>query len=148
MDQDTLRSLVLDYLVGVLTLANRALELVDDPDETALTRIQELVNRCGDLEASAVPLILAGGASWETMASQLGVAKQSLNRRLSRRSARQVEQAGLRQQTQLSAEWKIQVGLLGQRTRSLARNDPARVSADIAQQLMTRATVKSQRRRW
>lgn len=146
MNEDTLSAWALDYLVEVLTLAERVLDLVDVPQESTLRQIQELVARCGDLEGSAVPLILAGGASWETMAAELGVARQSLHRRLSRKSLGRIERLGLPERAGLPAQWRVQVGLLGERARSLARNDPKRTSGEIAQELMSRAAARSQRR--
>lgn len=142
MDEDTLSASVLDYLVDVLTLAARVLELVDVPEETTLRQIQELVARCGDLEASAVPLILAAGVSWEMMATDLGVTRQSLHRRLSKKSVGRTERAHV-SGPGLPTQWTVQVGLLGERARSLARSDPERTSGEMARKLLTRAAARS-----
>ena len=86
MDGTARASLVADHLVNALRLAIAALNLVDTPHERTLEQLEALEAARRTLEASTVTLLLEDGVTWQSMARQLGVTRQSLHRRLSRKS--------------------------------------------------------------
>lgn len=104
MDEEARAALVAEHLVDALRLAITALSLVDVPQETTLAQLQALEAAREGLEASTVTLLLQAGVTWESMANQLGVTRQSLHRRLSRRSTDL--QAKPRKIGQLEDEWR------------------------------------------
>lgn len=112
MDTETHAALVAGYLTDALNLAVTALSLVDVPQETTLQQLRALEDARQALEASSVILLLQAGATWESMARQLGVTRQSLHRRLSRRSSDL--QAKARDMNRLEKEWKRALSFLEQ----------------------------------
>jgi hypothetical protein len=86
VDDETHEALVAGHLLDALRLVLAALDLVDVPRETTLDQLRALEEARQALEASTVMLLLQAGVTWEAMARQLGVTRQSLHRRLSRKS--------------------------------------------------------------
>jgi hypothetical protein len=85
MDEDAVTALVYAHLMETLRLAVNAATLVELPTVITLRRLRELQQVVEDLEVSTVMLLNRTGVSWERMATELGVTRQSLNRRLSRK---------------------------------------------------------------
>lgn len=92
MNDSQLSLLALQRLVLALEVAIDALAFADVPDDRSLSRARALKWGAEDLELSTVALLLEGGASWETLAEQVGITKQSLHRRLSHRVSDTVAQ--------------------------------------------------------
>jgi hypothetical protein len=88
MDEEAVSALVYAHLLETLQLAVNALGLVELPTESSLRRLRELQQAVEDLEVSTVMLLNRTGVSWQDMATTLGVTRQSLNRRLSRKVVR------------------------------------------------------------
>jgi len=86
MDERTLQVIVLRYLTTVLQLALAALDLVDAPEDTTLRHLQALEDMRQELELGTVALLQVSGVTWEAMATQVGVARQSLHRRVAKRA--------------------------------------------------------------
>lgn len=122
MDEDTLSALLLAHLVETLQLAISALALVDVPQKITLEQLQALESAHQSLEASTVMLLQRSGATWEEMAKQLGVTRQSLHRRLSRRSVDLERRA--QDISSLEQQWKQRVKLLGQEFEEVSGMKP------------------------
>lgn len=86
MEDDEFEALALDYLVAALSFALSALELADAPGKGTLPLLQTVADEREGLEAKAVAVLSARGYTWEEMAHQLGVTRQSAHKRLARRS--------------------------------------------------------------
>jgi transposase-like protein len=136
MDDNTFSALVVAHLVEALRLAVGALNLVDVPREATLEQIQALETARQDLEASAVTLLIQSGVTWEALARQLGVTRQSLHRRLSRRST--ALQKAPPTMKQLEAEWRDLVGLLAQEFTEVAKLRPRLTASRTVARLHTK----------
>jgi hypothetical protein len=125
MNAETRSALTLAYLVDVLRFSLSALDLADAPSTTTLRQIKELEAACGQLELLTVRLLTASGTSWQEMADQLGVARQSLHRRLARKSV-----ATLRVESTsgpgLRAEWQTLINRLIDKADELQGIGPSR----------------------
>jgi hypothetical protein len=118
VDDETHAALVAGHLVDALQLAIAALTLVDVPQETTLDQLQALEAALQALETSTVMLLLQGGVTWESMAKQLGVTRQSLHRRLSRRTTSL--RGRPRKIGQLENEWKHLLPLLDEEFKEIS----------------------------
>lgn len=140
MDRDALSALALAHLVNSLLLALGALDVADVPHEDTLRQLQTLEDVRAGLEASTVTLLKQAGVSWEAMAEQLGVTRQSLHRRLSRKS---LHLQGVPQRITgrgLMTEWDSLIVLLGERVEELKRSGPTQTSMRVADELLARRT--------
>ena len=79
-------ALRLALVVDVLRLSLSALDLAGEPNDSSLRQIKQLEDAVRDLEIPVVTLLVANGSTWQEMAEQVGVARQSLHRRLARKS--------------------------------------------------------------
>jgi hypothetical protein len=138
MDEDTLSVLVLDHLVEALHLAVGALDLVNVPQEVTLADLEELGARRQDLEISTVMLLRQAGVSWEAMADQLGVTRQSLNRRLSQKSTARQGRVVITDGYGLRAEWSQLLRKLQQKVQGLIDTGAAGTSRQVAQELLAK----------
>jgi hypothetical protein len=138
MDEDTLAALVLAHLVEVLRLAVSTVKLVELPDQTALARLSDLGGAQEDLEVSTVMLLHRSGVSWEVMASQLGVTRQSLHRRMSRRVVRREGKA--LNVGGLEDEWRRLLTSLGEELEEMGKMRPRRMASRRARRLLTPAS--------
>jgi hypothetical protein len=118
MDDETRAALVAGHLVDALQLAITALSLVDVPQDRTLEELQALDAARQALEASSVSLLLQAGVTWASMASQLHVTRQSLHRRLSRKSMDL--QARPRKMRQLERDWSNLLPLLEQELKEIS----------------------------
>jgi hypothetical protein len=85
VDEDALAALIYSHLLETLQLALRATVMIEPPTENTLRELRELQQAVEDVEVSTAMLLNRSGVSWEQMAMILGVKRQSLNRRLSRK---------------------------------------------------------------
>lgn len=113
-------------MVEVLRFSVSAMDLADEPGDNTLRQLQELETALEDLEARAVALLTAQGHSWEAMAQQLGVARQSLHRRLARRSLRFSLRAETTEGRGLRAEWDRLMARLSDKVDELRDAGPSR----------------------
>jgi hypothetical protein len=142
MDEDTLAALVLAHLVEVLRLAVSTAKLVELPDQAALGRVSALGDAQEALEVSTVMLLLRSGVSWEAMASQLGVRRQSLHRRMSRKVVKREDKA--LNVGGLEAEWRHLLTSLGEELEEMGKMRPRRMASRRAHRLLTPASDVSE----
>jgi hypothetical protein len=86
-----------------------------------------------ELEASTAALLQVGGVSWEAMAAELGVTRQSLHRRLSHRSLTYLDRPT--NGPMLEQEWGRLITFLDERVRELAGFTPRKTSHQVARNL-------------
>jgi hypothetical protein len=141
MDTARLSSLVLEHLDMALLLAVEALDLVDVPEDITLTALQVLEEHRQRLEVSTVALLLEGGMSWQAMADELGVARQSLHRRLSRKTL-DLTRREQGQGTDLEYEWRRLLARLSGQIGELGNTSPGDVTRRVTQTLQDKATDK------
>jgi hypothetical protein len=138
MDRDALSALALAHVLDSLRFALGALAVAEVPEESTLRQLQDLADAREALELSTVTLLNYAGVSWEAMAEQLGVTRQSLNRRLGRKSTQL--QSGFRGAVSRSvaSEWEGLVALLDERVEELRRSGPSQISQHMADELHAR----------
>lgn len=110
-----------EYLLAVVGLGLQALELVDPPEQgRTLRQIEALREAVDGVEVAAVGLMTGSGTTWESLAADVMVRRQSLHRRLSRKVNRWThekappELAGSR-----SREWEVRASVLADRVKEL-----------------------------
>lgn len=137
---DALADLALRQLTRALRLATEALAFVDVPTEDDLVGIQALQDRVSELELSTIGLLIASGASWERLASAVGVTRQSLHYRTWNRVSTdlrtwtQGQPPGVRRAS-AESEWGLHVALLQRRVTELEQTSPRGASLRIARRL-------------
>lgn len=133
MEEDRLAALVLEHFVEALRLTVTAINLVDTPREITLQQIQDMETARQRLEVSAAALLQLRGVSWETMATELGVKRQSLHRRLARKSL--AYQALKRNAPSLEREYDGLINVLSEKADELASTTPRTLSHRVARTL-------------
>jgi hypothetical protein len=131
VDDESLSLLTLDYLVAALRIAEGVLALADVPDERTLREIQTLHELFEYLELSTVALLLQRGTSWGTMASQLGVKRQSLHRRVAWKAQVLADLRGINR-PELESEWRNLVQRMNDRVQELTHAGPRGAANRVA----------------
>lgn len=135
MDEDTMTSLVYSHLLETLQLALAAVILVDLPAASTLKKLMELQQTLEDLEVSTAMLLNRAGVSWDQMATTLGVRRQSLNRRLSRRVTRlEGEPQNL---PSLEADWPVLLSRLSEEVEEIAKMKPRQIAHTRARRMLS-----------
>jgi hypothetical protein len=136
VNEDALSALVLNHLVTALQLVNAAAALVEVPEPDTLGQLQEITNQCQQLEVGTVMLLLQSGVTWTTMAGYSGgVTRQSLHYRLNRKVDELLLPPEKASGPGLQTQWRRQVQLLVNHTRTLSAADPNELSHQIARSL-------------
>jgi len=130
-----LTTLVLAHRADVLRFAVAALALIDVPEEYPLSELQALEAARERLEASTVSLLGQAGVSWEAMAQELGVRRQSLHRRLHRKSLAFQVAAQQASWDRLKNEWESLVKVLDKVADELSSADVELAAGKVADEL-------------
>jgi hypothetical protein len=139
MDEDDLAALVFSHLLEALQVAVSTVQLVDLPTQSTLRRLVELQQALGDLEVSTVMLLNRMGVTWEEMATVLGVRRQSLNRRLSRRV---VQHEGVELSISgLEKEWLTWLKRLGEEIEETENMKPRQIAHRRARRILSGTEV-------
>jgi hypothetical protein len=133
MDEDGLSALVLAHFAEALRLAMGALDLLGVSQDRTLHQLQDLETARQSLEVSTTALLQASGVSWEAMATDLGVTRQSLHRRLSRKSL--AFTASPRSTSVLEQDCVRLIALLSERIEGLASITPRSGARGVARNL-------------
>lgn len=140
MDEETLSALALAQLVELLRLALTALELVNTAEPTTLSRVSGLHDQCSELESRTVALLRHADVRWEVLAAELGVKRQSLHRRLSRKILKYMVSPEVTEGPGLAAEWDRLVTQLAATVESVSLTGPRRTSRRVARTLRNLTT--------
>jgi hypothetical protein len=135
MNEDTLAALVFSHLLEALRLTVSTVQLVDLPSQSTLQRLAELQQALGDLEVSTVMLLNHMGVTWEEMATVLGVKRQSLNRRLSRKVVQR--EGGQRDINGLEKEWRAWLSRLSDEIDAMETMKPRQIAHGRARRILS-----------
>jgi len=135
MDEDALAALVFSHLLEALQLTVSTVQLVDLPTQSTLQRLAELQQALGDLEVSTVMLLNHMGVTWEEMATVLGVKRQSLNRRLSRKVVQR--EGGQRHVNGLEKEWRTWLSRLSDEIEEMGKMKPRQIAHGRARRILS-----------
>lgn len=139
MDEDALTALVFSHLLDALQVAVSTVQLVDLPTQSTLQRLVELQQALGDLEVSTAMLLNRMGVTWEEMAAVLGVKRQSLNRRLSRKV---VQREGTQRNIgALEREWLTWLRRLSDEVEETERMKPRQIAHRRARRILSGTEV-------
>jgi hypothetical protein len=139
MDEDTLTALMVSHLLNALQLAVGAATLVDLPQQSTLERLTRLKEAIADLEISTVMLLNRTGVTWEQMADTLGVKRQSLNRRLTRKV---IQREGTRLDiSRLETEWQTWFTRLRDEVEETGNMKPRQIARRRAHRIVSHDAV-------
>jgi hypothetical protein len=134
-DDEILSALALAQLVELLRLGLSALQIVDGAEPTSLSDVRGLQDQCTELEIRTVALLREAGVPWEALAAELGVARQSLHRRLNRKIKKYKASPVVTEGRGLVSEWERLTSSLSTTLEALRSVGPRRISARAARTL-------------
>ncbi len=135
MDEETLSALALAQVVELLRLALTALRLVSADEPMTLGRVKDLQANCVELEIWTAALLRHADVSWEIMASELDVARQSLHRRLNNKITDYMVSPKFTEGRGLYSEWERLIPLLSSAVEELGSAGPRTTSQRAALRL-------------
>jgi hypothetical protein len=135
VDEDTLTALVYTHLLETLSVALNAMAMIEPPTENTLRELIELRQKIEEVEVSTAMLLNRSGVSWERMATILGVKRQSLNRRLSRKVVN--FEGTPRIVGRIEKDWAAYLAGLQGEVESLMRSKPRETARTHARQILT-----------